>query len=168
MLTPSAYVNVAFCLITSPLAPVTMIVTSSPAWFASIVTLIWPCSFTATVSESTVNSPLVEYTSNEVLFSLCLYLSLVRYVAVTVYVPTAGLSICNIPSPSFTYTVYVLTVPAPDTVTVTLPVTSAGAFIVMLTSLPLAIIPLSDTVKLMLESTLLTLIDWVALMLERY
>ena len=136
-----------------------MIVTSSPAWSSPIVTVIWPCSFTATVSESTFNAPLVENTSNEVSLVLCLYLSFVRYTAVTVYVPIAGLSRCNIPSPSFTYTVYVLTVSAPVTVTVTLPVTSAGAFIVMLTSLPLAIIPLSDTVKLMLESTLLTLID---------
>ena len=81
---PPACVNVAFCLITSPFTPVTMIVTSSPAWSPSIVTLILPVSFTATVIESTVNSPLVEYTSNEVLFSLCLYLSLVRYVALTV------------------------------------------------------------------------------------
>ena len=41
-------------------------------------------------------------------------------------------------------------------VTLTLPVTSAGALMIMLTSLPLAIIPFSDTVKLILEAVLFT------------
>ena len=53
-------------------------------------------------------------------------------------------------------------------VTVTGPVASIGASTVMLTSLPLAIIPPSDTVKLMFEATLLTLITAVSLMLEMY
>ena len=53
-------------------------------------------------------------------------------------------------------------------VTLTLPVASTGTSIVMLTLLPLVIIPLSDTVKLMPEATLLTLITSVLLMHERY
>ena len=91
-----------FSLITSPSAPDTIIVTSSSAWSPAIVTVIVLCSSTATVGDTTVNDPAVAYTSNEVSLLLSRYLSLVRYTASTVYVPTAGLSIVNAPSPSFT------------------------------------------------------------------
>ena len=132
----SSGVIVAFCLMTTPLALETIIVTS-PSCFPGIVTVMVLFTFTNTLSASTFSSPSVANTSNEVLFSLSTYLSSPRYSAVTLYNPITGLSRCSRPLPSFTYTVYDLMSSVPfNSFTITLPVASIGTSIVMLTSLP--------------------------------
>ena len=76
---------------------------------------------------------------------------------------------CRIPSPSFTYTMYVLTTLVPfRRVSSTLPVASTGTLTVMFMLVPLGIIPFLAAVKLIVDATLLALITAVLLMLERY
>ena len=58
--------------------------------------------------------------------------------------------------------------PSNEMVMFTLPVASIGAVTVMFTSVPLAIIPMSETVMLIVEATLLTLKVTVSLKLSRY
>ena len=53
----------------------------------------------------TVSSSPVPYTANEALFVLEEYFSSPAYTAVTLYLPTRGLSRCNVPVPLFTYIV---------------------------------------------------------------
>ena len=82
VITPETFSNDTFCFRTSPPALVMTIVTL-PVWFPATVTVIVLVSFTYTLGALTINSPVVLYTSNEVLFSLARYLPFSRYFAVT-------------------------------------------------------------------------------------